>query len=116
MINQDVELLDDRQHCCTIHCGTGEKFYLSAESRSDLLQLEKAWYKTNHTSITSMKVSIATSNVQVEVYNHSSIISMKVSIATYNHSSITSMKVSTIKTSTLEMYNYTSVISMKKSK
>lgn len=52
---KDVELLDDRQHCCTIHCGTGEKFYLSAESRSDLLQLEKAWYKTNHTSITSMK-------------------------------------------------------------
>ncbi|XP_061178397.1 gamma-1-syntrophin-like [Saccostrea echinata] len=51
----DVELLDDRQHCCTIHCGTGEKFYLSTESRSDLLHLEKAWYKTYHTSITSIK-------------------------------------------------------------
>ncbi|OWF46407.1 Gamma-1-syntrophin [Mizuhopecten yessoensis] len=40
---KDPELLDDRQHSCTIQTGTGEKFYLSTDSRSDLLHLEKAW-------------------------------------------------------------------------
>ncbi|XP_069106773.1 gamma-1-syntrophin-like [Argopecten irradians] len=52
---KDSELLDDRQHSCTIQTGTGEKFYLSTDSRSDLLHLEKAWYRCNHYSIVKLK-------------------------------------------------------------
>ncbi|XP_021361792.1 gamma-1-syntrophin-like [Mizuhopecten yessoensis] len=52
---KDPELLDDRQHSCTIQTGTGEKFYLSTDSRSDLLHLEKAWYRCNHNSIVKLK-------------------------------------------------------------
>ncbi|VDI40828.1 Hypothetical predicted protein [Mytilus galloprovincialis] len=54
-ICKDKELLDDRQHCCNILAGTGEKLYLSTESRAELLHLEKAWYRTNHSSITRLK-------------------------------------------------------------
>ncbi|KAK3580259.1 hypothetical protein CHS0354_012788 [Potamilus streckersoni] len=52
---QDSELLDDRQHCCTIQTGSKETMYFSLESRSDLLHLEKAWYRTNHTSVMRLK-------------------------------------------------------------
>ncbi|KAK3087268.1 hypothetical protein FSP39_003859 [Pinctada imbricata] len=52
---RDNELLDDRQHCCTILAGTGERVYLSTETRSDLLHLEKSWYRVNHSSITRLK-------------------------------------------------------------
>lgn len=54
-ICKDKELLDDRQHSCYILAGTGEKIYLGAESRADLLHLEKAWHRTNHSSIARLK-------------------------------------------------------------
>ncbi|KAH3897491.1 gamma-2-syntrophin-like [Dreissena polymorpha] len=53
---QDSELVDDKQHCCSIQTTSREMIYLSLESRAELLQLEKAWYRTNHTAITRLKV------------------------------------------------------------
>ncbi|KAL4218036.1 hypothetical protein ACF0H5_022774 [Mactra antiquata] len=52
---QDSELLDDKQHCCSVQTGSKETIYISLESRSDLLQLEKAWYRTNHSAVTKLK-------------------------------------------------------------
>ncbi|XP_060602935.1 gamma-1-syntrophin-like [Ruditapes philippinarum] len=54
-ILQDSELLDDKQHCCSIQTSSKETIYLTLESRSDLLQLEKAWYRTNHSAVTKLK-------------------------------------------------------------
>lgn len=54
-ILKDTELTDERQHCFTIQTGTGGSIYLSLESRSDVLQLEKAWYRTNHHAVNVLK-------------------------------------------------------------
>ncbi|KAL5013733.1 hypothetical protein ScPMuIL_008003 [Solemya velum] len=56
---KDEELCDDRQHSCCIKTGTGETVYLSVESRPDLLQLERSWYKTNHLGVTHLKVGVS---------------------------------------------------------
>ncbi|ELU05829.1 hypothetical protein CAPTEDRAFT_219313 [Capitella teleta] len=42
---KDTELRDRRQHCFLIETGQGTSHYLSVESRQELLQLEKAWYR-----------------------------------------------------------------------
>ena len=48
--------MDDKQHCCSVQTSSRETLYLSLESRSELLQLEKAWYRTNHGAVTRLKV------------------------------------------------------------
>lgn len=52
---QDSELVDDKQHCCSVQTGSKETIYLSLESRSDLLQLERSWYRTNHLAVIRLK-------------------------------------------------------------
>ena len=54
---QDSELVDDKQHCCSIQTGSKETIYLSLESRIDLLQLERSWYRTNHLAVIRLKVT-----------------------------------------------------------
>ncbi|XP_067666706.1 gamma-1-syntrophin-like isoform X1 [Haliotis asinina] len=52
---KDEELPDDRQHCCSVQTGSGESIVLSVESRSDLLHIERAWYKTNSLAVHRIK-------------------------------------------------------------
>ncbi|XP_041361423.1 gamma-1-syntrophin-like [Gigantopelta aegis] len=54
-ILKEEELLDDRQHCCTVQTGSREKFVLSVESRADMLQIERAWFKTNSLTVHRLK-------------------------------------------------------------
>lgn len=48
---KDNELLDNRQHCCSILTGSKEVICLSLDSRAELLVLEKAWYKTSNLAV-----------------------------------------------------------------
>ncbi|ESO86017.1 hypothetical protein LOTGIDRAFT_235611 [Lottia gigantea] len=48
---EDKEQPDDRQYCCRIQTGSGDDIVLSLESRAELLQLEKAWYRSNTLAI-----------------------------------------------------------------
>ncbi|XP_052763598.1 gamma-2-syntrophin-like [Mya arenaria] len=54
-ILQDSELVDDKQNCCSVQTTSKETIYLSLESRAELLQLERAWYRTNHGAIARLK-------------------------------------------------------------
>ncbi|WAR18087.1 SNTG1-like protein [Mya arenaria] len=59
-ILQDSELVDDKQNCCSVQTTSKETIYLSLESRAELLQLERAWYRTNHGAIARLKTYLWT--------------------------------------------------------
>ncbi|XP_074656161.1 gamma-1-syntrophin-like isoform X2 [Tubulanus polymorphus] len=52
---KDTELLDDRNNCYIIQAGSGESFYLSVETRHDMLRFEKAWFRANYLAVMHLK-------------------------------------------------------------
>ncbi|XP_064597354.1 gamma-2-syntrophin-like isoform X2 [Liolophura sinensis] len=53
-IMKDTELLDDRHHCFLVQAGNEESVYMSMETRTEVLRLEKAWHRANHMAVTKL--------------------------------------------------------------
>ncbi|XP_055872211.1 gamma-1-syntrophin-like [Biomphalaria glabrata] len=48
---KDNELPDGRQHCCSILTGARDAICLNIDSRTELLILEKAWYRSSNLAV-----------------------------------------------------------------